>query len=140
MRVVFFGTPEFAVPALEAVAARFDVSLVVAQPDRPKGRGRALAQLVADVGQHHLRAFAHEQMRRRAAEAHQLALDRRRRAGQQCHLALQSHPGPPFRFRLNRNKANLILRGPRSGRLEGWERARSLVPILRDAPFGRSSG
>jgi len=43
MRVVFFGTPEFAVPALEAVAARFDVALVIAQPDRPKGRGRALA-------------------------------------------------------------------------------------------------
>src|SRR5690242_176867 len=43
MRVVFFGTPEFAVPALEAVAARFDVALAVAQPDRPKGRGRALA-------------------------------------------------------------------------------------------------
>jgi len=43
MRVVFFGTPEFAVPALEAVAARFGVELAVAQPDRPKGRGRALA-------------------------------------------------------------------------------------------------
>jgi methionyl-tRNA formyltransferase len=43
MRVVFFGTPEFAVPALEAIAARFDVALVVAQPDRPKGRGRVLA-------------------------------------------------------------------------------------------------
>ena len=55
-------------------------------------RRRALAQFVADVGQHHLRALAHEQMRRRAAEAHQLALDRRRRAGQQRHLAPQSHP------------------------------------------------
>ena len=43
-----------------------------------QGRGRALAQFVADIGQHHLRALAHEQMRRRAAEAHQLALDRRR--------------------------------------------------------------
>jgi methionyl-tRNA formyltransferase len=43
MRIVFFGTPEFAVPALEATAARFEVLLVVAQPDRPKGRGRALA-------------------------------------------------------------------------------------------------
>ena len=57
-----------------------------------QGRGRALAQLVADVGQHHLGALAHEQMRRRAAEAHQLALDRRRRAGQQRYLAPQSHP------------------------------------------------
>jgi len=43
MKVVFFGTPEFAVPALAAVADRFEVMLVVAQPDRPKGRGRTLA-------------------------------------------------------------------------------------------------
>jgi methionyl-tRNA formyltransferase len=43
MRVVFFGTPAFAVPALEAVASKFEVMLVIAQPDRPKGRGRALA-------------------------------------------------------------------------------------------------
>ncbi len=43
MRIVFFGTPEFAVPSLEAVAARFDVALVVAQPDRPRGRGREIA-------------------------------------------------------------------------------------------------
>jgi hypothetical protein len=35
--------------------------------------------------------LAHEQMRRRAAEAHQLALDRSRRAGQQRYLALQPH-------------------------------------------------
>ena len=43
MRIVFFGTPEFAVPALDAAAGRFEVPLAVAQPDRPKGRGRALA-------------------------------------------------------------------------------------------------
>ena len=43
MRVVFFGTPEFAVPALSAIAPHAEVLMVVAQPDRPKGRGRALA-------------------------------------------------------------------------------------------------
>lgn len=43
MRILFFGTPEFAVPALEAMASKFDVLLVLAQPDRPKGRGRVLA-------------------------------------------------------------------------------------------------
>ncbi len=38
-RLVFFGTPEFAVPALEALqAAGFDIPLVVTQPDRPRGR------------------------------------------------------------------------------------------------------
>ena len=39
MRVVFFGTPVFAVPSLEAlINASFDVPLVVTQPDRPVGR------------------------------------------------------------------------------------------------------
>lgn len=39
VRVVFFGTPEFAVPSLDAVVREHDVVLVVAQPDRPAGRG-----------------------------------------------------------------------------------------------------
>lgn len=42
--VVYFGTPSYAVPTLEALARdrRFDVRLVVTQPDRPAGRRRAL--------------------------------------------------------------------------------------------------
>ena len=36
------GTPEFAVPSLEAVAREHEVALVVAQPDRPAGRGMKL--------------------------------------------------------------------------------------------------
>jgi len=45
MRVLFFGTAEFAVPALDALMAsdRFEVVAVVTQPDRPQGRGRRLA-------------------------------------------------------------------------------------------------
>jgi methionyl-tRNA formyltransferase len=44
MILVFCGTPQFAVPTLEKlVKAGFRVSLVVTQPDRPKGRGLALA-------------------------------------------------------------------------------------------------
>ncbi len=44
MRLVFLGTPEFAVPSLEAVArAGHEVRAVYTQPDRPKGRGGALA-------------------------------------------------------------------------------------------------
>jgi methionyl-tRNA formyltransferase len=42
-RVVFMGTPEFAVPALEALADAHQVVGVVTQPDRPAGRGRQLA-------------------------------------------------------------------------------------------------
>ncbi len=41
-RIVFMGTPDFAVPPLKALAGRpdFHVCLVITQPDRPKGRGR----------------------------------------------------------------------------------------------------
>jgi methionyl-tRNA formyltransferase len=43
MRIIFLGTPEFAVPTLERiVAAGHTVSLVVTQPDRPKGRKQEL--------------------------------------------------------------------------------------------------
>ncbi|MGH7570005.1 MAG: methionyl-tRNA formyltransferase [Gemmatimonadales bacterium] len=42
MRVVFFGTPEFAVPSLRALLGEgFDVSAVVTRPDRPQGRSRS---------------------------------------------------------------------------------------------------
>ena len=44
MRVVFAGTPEFAVPCLEACrASGAEVVAVYTQPDRPAGRGRKLA-------------------------------------------------------------------------------------------------
>jgi methionyl-tRNA formyltransferase len=43
MRVVFFGTPDFAIPTLEALlVSRHQVAGVVTQPDRPQGRGRRL--------------------------------------------------------------------------------------------------
>lgn len=42
MRVVFMGTPDFAVPALEQlISSEHRVAAVYAQPDRPAGRGRA---------------------------------------------------------------------------------------------------
>lgn len=39
LRVVFMGSPEFAVPCLEALLATEDVVAVVTQPDKPAGRG-----------------------------------------------------------------------------------------------------
>jgi methionyl-tRNA formyltransferase len=42
VRVVFMGSPDFAVPTLRALAAAHDVALVVSQPDKPAGRGGAL--------------------------------------------------------------------------------------------------
>jgi methionyl-tRNA formyltransferase len=45
MRIAFLGTPEFAVPALEALArGGHALVAVVAQPDRPAGRGQALRE------------------------------------------------------------------------------------------------
>ena len=43
LRVVYMGTPDFAVPCLEAILqAGHTVQAVVTQPDRPKGRGKKL--------------------------------------------------------------------------------------------------
>ena len=43
MRLIFAGTPEFAMPALQAlVAAGHEIALVLTQPDRPAGRGMKL--------------------------------------------------------------------------------------------------
>lgn len=42
MRAIFFGTPEFAVPCLQALVEIAEVPLVICQPDRPAGRGMKL--------------------------------------------------------------------------------------------------
>lgn len=43
MKIVFMGTPEFAVPSLKMLADKYNVMAVLTQPDRPKGRGKKLA-------------------------------------------------------------------------------------------------
>jgi methionyl-tRNA formyltransferase len=55
MKLVFCGTPPFAVPTLEALlAAGHDIPLILTQPDRPQGRGLALAaSAVKQAAQHH---------------------------------------------------------------------------------------
>lgn len=42
MRIIYMGTPEFAVPSLELLNKRFEVLAAVSQPDKPKGRGNKL--------------------------------------------------------------------------------------------------
>ena len=43
MKIVYMGTPDFAVPPLEAlVRSGYEVAAVVTQPDKPKGRGKTL--------------------------------------------------------------------------------------------------
>jgi methionyl-tRNA formyltransferase len=45
VRVIFMGTPEFAVPSLEALhEAGFEIPLVVTRPDKPAGRGKRLQE------------------------------------------------------------------------------------------------
>jgi methionyl-tRNA formyltransferase len=76
MRLIFLGTPAFAVPSLEAVAHRHEVISVATQPDRPKGRGRELAaspvkQAAARLG---LPVYQPERIRMPEAQAHLAAL------------------------------------------------------------------
>ena len=43
MKIVFMGTPDFAVPTLEKIyTSKFEIPLVITQPDRKKGRGKNL--------------------------------------------------------------------------------------------------
>jgi methionyl-tRNA formyltransferase len=43
MKIIFAGTPEFAVPSLQMlIDAGHDICAVYTQPDRPSGRGRQL--------------------------------------------------------------------------------------------------
>ncbi|NNE63762.1 MAG: methionyl-tRNA formyltransferase, partial [Gammaproteobacteria bacterium] len=45
LRIIYAGTPEFAVPALQALAnSEHQIIAVYTQPDRPAGRGRRLQQ------------------------------------------------------------------------------------------------
>ncbi len=53
--IIFFGTPDFAVPSLKAlIQSRFNVSMVVTQPDRPKGRGRKMLPSPVKTAAEHL--------------------------------------------------------------------------------------
>ena len=55
MKIVYFGTPEFAVPSLEALLeSRHEVVLVVSKPDRPVGRKKIMTSPpVIDVARRH---------------------------------------------------------------------------------------
>ena len=66
MRVVFFGTPQFAVPSLEQlIQSAHDVVGVVTQPDRPRGRGQKVtdAPVKMTAVQHGLPVFQPARLR-----------------------------------------------------------------------------
>jgi hypothetical protein len=60
MRTVFFGTPDIAVPALQALAETTELVGVVCQPDRPSGRGLALHEPPVKVAARELGMEAHQ--------------------------------------------------------------------------------
>lgn len=80
MRIVFMGTPDFAVPSLQGLLeAGFDVAAVYTQPDRPRGRGQKLrfspvkeAALAAGIAVHQPRTLREEDV---AVQLQQLAPD-----------------------------------------------------------------
>lgn len=76
MKLVFMGSPDFAVPSLEAlIEARFDVSLVVTQPDRRAGRGRKLLPTAVKqvAREHHLPVLDFDRGQRKEVTAAVLA-------------------------------------------------------------------
>ena len=69
MRVVFMGTPGFAVGTLKALLeAGHDVAAVVTQPDKPKGRGKELLMtpVKAEAVKHDIPVFQPERLRKNA--------------------------------------------------------------------------
>ena len=67
MRVVFMGTPGFAVGTLKALLeAGHDVAAVVTQPDKPKGRGKELLMtpVKAEAVKHDIPVFQPERVRK----------------------------------------------------------------------------
>jgi methionyl-tRNA formyltransferase len=72
MRLVFLGTPDFAVPALEAVARTHEVVSVITQPDRPKGRRHELALPPVKMAAEQLGipVYQPERIRKPEAQAH----------------------------------------------------------------------
>lgn len=66
MRIVFMGTPDFAVPSLEGLVEKHEVVGVFTQPDRPKGRGQKLQMSpVKEVAvKYNIPVFQPERLRR----------------------------------------------------------------------------
>lgn len=78
-RLVFLGSPAFAVPSLRAACELCDIPLVLTQPDRPAGRGRrlvptAVRQAATELGLP-VREYRVKDRRQVAADLAQMSLD-----------------------------------------------------------------
>ena len=112
LRIVFCGTPAFAVPALEHLIAQPDIRIegVVTQPDRPRGRGNEIsispvkaAALAAGID-----VFQPEKVR---------ALEIRERFGRTHLLRLENVNSRRKRRSLHRRNGNFVAAAARSVRL-----------------------
>ena len=65
MKIVFMGTPDFAVPSLEALIDKFGVEAVFTQPDRPRGRGKKMVfSPVKEIAvKHDIKVFQPEKLK-----------------------------------------------------------------------------
>lgn len=65
MKIVFMGTPDFAVPSLEALIEKYGVEAVFTQPDRPKGRGKKMTfSAIKEVAvKHDIKVFQPEKLK-----------------------------------------------------------------------------
>ena len=79
MRIVFFGTPTFAVPTLERLASEtwIEIALVVTQPDRPTGRGQRTARSAVGLAAERLSLPVYQPPSLRDATARQPLADAR---------------------------------------------------------------
>ena len=72
MRIVFMGTPEFAVPSLKAlIEAGYDVVACCTQPDRPSGRGKKLTAcpVKEEALRHGIPVYQFEKIRRQEKQS-----------------------------------------------------------------------
>lgn len=74
MRIVFCGTPEFAVPTLKRLLAQpdFHIAGVISQPDRPRGRGQLISPSPVKAVAVAAGLAVHQPEKIRSAEAHEL--------------------------------------------------------------------
>jgi methionyl-tRNA formyltransferase len=78
-RIVYFGTPTYAVPALEALHgdSRFEIVLAVTQPDRPAGRGHKLVSPAVKTAAEALAIPVYQPQSLRTPETRQPLIDAR---------------------------------------------------------------
>jgi methionyl-tRNA formyltransferase len=77
VRSVFFGTPAIAVPALRALAEISELVAVVCQPDRPAGRGLALAEPAVKQAARELAIETHQPIKVKTGTLHEWLAERR---------------------------------------------------------------